>query len=594
MIILRKMIDELTYTSYIVFNYGISLKINVGQKRNRHLNVVRESGSMNILTSQYSNKCNFILPLGLLIVTTVLWYLGYSKAYFIKSDAYDYAQMGRELFAGHGFTTAQIFPRHIPYMAKEGHLIDDIGHWPNLYRCPLPTIADAAFQFLIRDDVIAAAIYQSGFWCLLCIPLLFTFAKKLTNSTVAFLSSVFYLAGKSFWLSSYNGMSESLAIFLVLLLFYLIFCCTSNAWQWLLVGIVCGLVFLTRTQLVFLLPFAIMFAWIKSSVFPVRNIALVILGMLIVTAPWAARNSLLTGDPLFSFSTSRNLVLGTSEVHSDLEMQLHAPVQMDVILGTYGASILTKVLHNLWPRILSPSNVVGSPIYAVVVGIAILLSFLPGRTDGTYGRDYALFKWGTLAIIVVNFLIVSFAFSKERFFLAFHPLISIIGFKEVCRIPQRFGLNRIPYFRTALALILLGGCVFYLLRTVQGFIPSRSAQSRKADQRICDALSNITGKKSVIASDVSFKLTLYNGNPTVRLPAFPEQLLEINNKYITIDYVLLSAPIVQTKPLGEAPSLFEKYSSYGNFINTRAFTEMYQCVARLPDGSTLYSRIDNR
>lgn len=539
-----------------------------------------------ILVSRYLAKYNYVFPVCLFIVATVLWYLGYSKVYFVNPDAFDYAQIGREIFTGHGSTTAQIFPRHIPYLAAQGYLINNIGHWPNLYRYPLPTFANAISQFLIRDDIVAAAIAQSGFWSLLSIPLLFIFAKKLTNSSmVAFLSSIFYMSDKTFWVFSYNGLTESLSIFLILLLFSLIFSDMPYYGRWLLVGIVCGLAILTRTQLAPLLLVAIVFAWIKSTTFPIRTSALVVLGTVIAIAPWAIRNSLLTGDPLFSFSTSRNLVLGTSNTHSDLEMQLYAPIQTHAIFRKYGSSILSKVLWNSWPEILSPSNVVGSPVYGFVLITVFLLSFLSRLTKIYIERDYALFKWGILVVIYVNFLVISFAFLNERFLILYHPFILIIGFQEI------FTLSTKPGFtgtKTVLVLIFLAACIFYSLNTLQGFISVHSKQSSNIEQSKFKTLSEITGQNSVIASDLSYEISLYNENPTIRLPAFPEQLLEINNKFITIDYVLLSASIAQFDMVDEPPSLFETYSSYGHFINTQAFTETYQLVTKLSDGSILY------
>ena len=73
-------------------------------------------------------KYSIVFPLGLLITAIALWSMGYSKVHFQNPDAFDYAQMGREIHDDHGFTTQQIFPRHIPILEQQGYLNLDKGH----------------------------------------------------------------------------------------------------------------------------------------------------------------------------------------------------------------------------------------------------------------------------------------------------------------------------------------------------------------------------------------------------------------------------------------------------------------------------------
>lgn len=58
-----------------------------------------------------------------------MWWMLASPAYVYSNDAFDYAQMGAQLANGDGFSTLQIFPRHVPFLAERG-LLD--GPWPNL------------------------------------------------------------------------------------------------------------------------------------------------------------------------------------------------------------------------------------------------------------------------------------------------------------------------------------------------------------------------------------------------------------------------------------------------------------------------------
>ena len=537
-------------------------------------------------------KRKFAIPLGLFIIAAVLWLMGYDTVHFINPDAFDYAQMGREIYTGHGFATAHLYPRHIPYLAEQGYLLQNIGHWPNLYRYPLPTILNAAFQWLVRDDIIAAAVVQSGFWFLISVPLLYVFINKLTRSDlVALLASLFYLGGRMFWLGSYNGMTESFSTFLILLLFYVMFNDASNVRRWLLAGILCGLSYLARTQLAFLLPFVIVFAWIKSKDFPARAVAFIILGAGMVIVPWAVRNTLLTGDPLFSFSTSRNLVLATS-VHSDLETQLHAPAQTAAVISEYKSLILAKALNNTWPKKLFPTYLVGDPVFGVMLMTGIALSLLPGRAEANVNQDYVLFKWGVLAMIYTNFLVTSVAFFHPRFLVTLLPFIPIIGFQEICVLPNKLKSNRMPRLQAAFPWILLACCVLYPLPALREFIVSDQETNSNAEQAALDAIAKITGPESVIASNISIPLTVYNGNPAIMLPAFPEQLLEINRDYIAIDYVFFYAPASQVVLPQGMLSLYETHGVYVDFFETSEFLKTYRLIFTLPDGSMLYELIN--
>jgi len=64
------------------------------------------------------------------LTVATAWNAGFSVVDFVSPDAYDYAQMGREIRSGYGFSTRQLLPRHIPYLFERGYL--RTGHPPNL------------------------------------------------------------------------------------------------------------------------------------------------------------------------------------------------------------------------------------------------------------------------------------------------------------------------------------------------------------------------------------------------------------------------------------------------------------------------------
>jgi len=135
-------------------------------------------------------KNEYVIAFLLFIVATLIWIWGFNTNYFGNRDAHDYAQMGRELSNGNGFSTLQIFPRHIPFLQKKNYL--DKKSWPNLHRFPLPSILNAFF-YKMTKDIIKAAVMQSGVAFLLSVPVLFLLATRLTNITI--ISYLFYSSG---------------------------------------------------------------------------------------------------------------------------------------------------------------------------------------------------------------------------------------------------------------------------------------------------------------------------------------------------------------------------------------------------------------
>ncbi len=530
-----------------------------------------------------SDKYSIAVFLIFFVVIIIIWYSGFTKFYFTNYDAYDYAQMGREIKAGHGFSTKQIFPRHIPFLSQRGYLPSE--EIPNLYRYPLPPLANAVSQTFFSDPV-KAAIFQSGFSFFLCLLVILFLTKRFSNGALAILTALIFAGDSTIWQYSYGGMTESLSMMLLILVLLCIHSAKPSRWKWFLAGLLCGAAFLTRSQLLLLLPLSIVFSLFSASR-PKRFSAfiLIVMGFCLIVSPWMIRNYALTDDPFFSFSTSRNLVLGTSPSHSDLEMQLYAPVEMSVIWGEHGKAILAKFFRNVWPEFLNPFSWTHSPLYAFFLVLIILTSlFLRGLSSDS---KYELFKWNALALIFLNFIIVSLVFPSKRFFVIFHPLIIILFFQELFLL-LRWAVTeqRKKFLYSIVGLLMVASFIrfAFTVTSTQGDHPFDMEEKRSYA-----LLSQIADSQSVIASDISHKITLYNGNRTIRLPSSPEELLEISHAFLPIDCVVLSVSITHPFPSSK-PSLFETYESYRSFRGSKEFLEQYEFVTKLPNGADVYTK----
>ena len=155
----------------------------------------------------------YFIAVLLFLIATIIWVWGFNTSYLTRLDAHDYAQMGREISEGNGFSTLQTFPRHIRYLHEKGFLEQE--NWPNLYRFPLASMINA-FLYTFIKDIANVAILQSGIAFLLSIPLFFLLAARLTNITVGVVGTIFFFGNPFIFEAGNDGMSEALAIFFIL------------------------------------------------------------------------------------------------------------------------------------------------------------------------------------------------------------------------------------------------------------------------------------------------------------------------------------------------------------------------------------------
>jgi hypothetical protein len=557
-----------------------------------------------------------LVPLGLTIAVALLWVWGSNLNSFSRRDAYDYAQISVELFQGNGMSTLQLLPRHIPYLQERGLL--EGPTWPNLSRNPLLMVVNLFFQ-RIFPNVARALVAQSGFWHLASLPLLFFLALRFTNLKYALAVVIFYAADREIILYSYSGMTETLAIFLLLALFLVAFKMDPKPLKWVLLGALAALAYLARAQFLVLLLWVLLSPWLtgsKSRRF--LSAGLVLAGMLVALAPWMVRNFSLTGDPLFSFNTSRNLVKGTLPGQVDLELRLHAPVDVGLVVQQYREVILDKFTGNL-VKFFSPAYWANNFRGMWVLFPGLFFFSLVRRQDG---GEYDRLKWNTALLFFLTFLLISLTVDSVRYYLLFRPLILVVAFGElyfflnrdfnpdflagrrsdpISSLPSassrgvldRF-FSRLSESRSLLETRFL--LVLVLLGLVQ--LAANTYQHTKVpltyswfELRTFEVLRKKTDRETLIASDISEQVSLYAGTRTLRLPADPLDLLEIHQKYIPVDYVLLSrassrAGVSDEDEQAEAGL----YLNYLDFIKQPIFLEQFTFDRTLPNGGLLFER----
>lgn len=532
-------------------------------------------------------KKEYIFAFLLFLIVTLIWFWGYNTAYFVALDAHDYAQMGKEISSGNGFSTLQIFPRHVPLLDKKGYLQKE--NWPNLHRYPLPTICNALL-YKITKDIVKAAVLMSGIPFLLSIPVLFILATKLTDLKASILCTIFFASHSLIFEGGYNGLSESLATFLLLLLFLMAFSGQLSMWRCSAMGILSGLGYLARTQLIATLPLVLLFIWIgKQKKARFHSIALFTIGFLLITGPWFARNILTVGKPVFSFVNSRALVLGTIHkksdlqnhlVHTDLEMQLEAPVDTTEIFKKYGPAITKKVFHNILAIFTLKFWSQDFPTEGIFIFFLFAASIYR-RHSGN--KNYDFYRYGVILLFFFSFLIISLLSHIGRLYIPLIPFIYIVGINEILVLFSnlRFSFLRKFKYIVFCGMLLFGLFKFYNVTMIHKHRPSPKSISTP-EKSSYEFIRQLTARDSIIVSNASHRIALYVGCRTIRLPVFPVDLLKINDSYIPIDYVLINRRMGRNY----------RYSNYDKFIKSDAFSKKFKFVRALPDGSLLFRRLE--
>ena len=531
-------------------------------------------------------RASVLIPVGISLVITLGWIWGFNTSYFVRRDAYDYGQLAAEFRRGHGFSSLQIFPRHVPYLYEREILTKD--HWPNLYRSPLVVVIAAFFNYFF-DSLTFSLIFQSGFWYLASGALLFLLARLTTNLKVAITSCFIFMADPTIIRYSYSGMTETLGIFLTLALLYLAILPDSRPWKWLFMGVFTGSAYLARAQFFVFFPLVLVLPWLKpGKLARLQALLFVLLGLALPLAPWMVRNTSLTGDPLFSFTTSRNLVLDAVPENSDLEMQLHAPVQLSAVLSEYGQAILIKFAGNLWRNLFSPAYWVLSLGGLHPVLLLFFLASIIAWQRG-YSEQHQILLWITISLLMATFLLVCLTVFSARYYLPFHPVIILLGIAWLFKLLDRLTLATTGQWVILVGMILIASLQFF--HAVQMHKNSPPDQSDFDQEAYAQVLRTVPAD-ALIATDISERTSFFTGRRTLRLPSDPAELLEIDQIYLQVDFVLISKGLNQGGTGDPAePGYHETYTAYIPFVDSPEFLERFTLKRRLANGATLYQRV---
>jgi len=457
-----------------------------------------------------------------------------------RPDAFDYAQIARELHAGNGFTTRQaIYLLHLEFLQDSGSLQNA---WPNLHRFPLPSLAIAASYGVFGVGTVA--VVASGiFFHALTAGLIFGWGRQVGGLPLAAGSWLLVTANASLLETTPSGLAEAPEIFFFTLSLVLLwrFSDQPASLGAILSGAALGLAALSRTNALFAAP-ALLACVAVCSPARARHVAAWLSGAVLVLLPWLVRNALVTGDPLFSLHSYFLLPAGTGSGGGKWDIQqpwVTTFVSPATFLAAHPSAVLAKWLRNGATLALAFPTL-GKTFLLPVLAALPLLPIAPLRT--LRGPALVLF-----AAFVSHALLVSFTdiyFDKYHF--QFLPPFMLLAAATLWTLSSRVGAGRIPVFALGILLTLHLPSVFGAGASIQ------RQTARFNPEQLAFVRAN-TQADDIVLSDHSYAVTWETGRRSVRthydaLPNGDTVLATrwIEAEYLPIDAIYLSREFTQT------------------------------------------------
>ncbi len=563
-----------------------------------------------------------ILLVIVLIIAAGVWssYYNSSFKFLFLNDAMDYAAIGRNVARGDGFVSSYLTPLGLACKGGLPH--------PDLWRAPFWPLVLGLFVKLLgaTDQVVAIA---TGFFFVAGAGLVFLLARELFGELVAFGSALVFIFSAQNFLNSISGMTETFAVFMMLLVVYLAVApWARNVWGDLLAGAALGLFYLTRYNALLFVPFFAVFLWyrrredkrkeipgpslfVKSKGPGLWPVVRYLGAFFLVISPWLIRNYLLMGDPLFSLQKFEPAMFTATYPGYSMYMMLEKINVLD-FLKTHPQEVWAKVAagwNEFGQGFLNPGSTGVSPYLFWLFLISLLIPFhkksglhLNNRSGSFHGRSgfhqdrpglppalhpVEMRHKGVRPLLLACFIIQLFVLLLIHFiyrlFFIFMPFYIIFGVAALVWLLNR-AADRLPVKRTGfvgLFTVLLMG-VFIATN-----LPSRGPLKNK-DMPIIGlresvkAVADMSTREDLIISNDGHLLAWYGDRCAAKLPYRVGMIPEME-KLAPVKFIYLSSRISWNIP--------EADGSWGKMYWGKP-KEVYGFkIARVfPDGSVIYRK----
>lgn len=491
--------------------------------------------------------------------------------FFSSPDAAIYANVARNIIEGKGAVSDSTLPLFFTYYPASS------GPWPSPYPLFYPLIL--ALGFKILGSLQLSVVLVDGFFFVAAIPVIYLLARKIFDTKVAVISSIWYLFNPTLLSFSISGMTEPLFIFLTISAVYLFF--LNKKSSVVLSGIMIGLASLTRFQGLLFLPIILgLIVWqgkkrLNESLIFFFSFLLPILLAKLFFPP--------TGPDYATFANHHFwLTLAIDAVTPKAEVNgLLTPITLSLV-SSHWVLVFQKFMTNAYYFF---QGMLTATVPSLII-LLILSFFIPLSKTASHLKNFLLLS---LLIFIPFHWLTIFDF---RYMQTFIPLVIILAAATFLAILERSVSKRVLLPATIFTLIFIILPAF----TTPGWgtsIQRSLAKPRQPTilQILGQTAQENTPGKDLIATDQPAHITWYGRRRTIIIPSKPEGLLDIE-KVVPIDTLFLSNYYPEHYPAWQ--DLVENPRDFGDFQFVKSFEiKPEDNYYRIPVKAVLYLKRRN-
>jgi len=376
--------------------------------------------------------------------------------------------VGRQLAAGRGFTTPVRYPQTLAALQSRGARPDFSQAWPELHQPPLYSalvggviaglparVSQVLFEKApvppdgFGGDYLLLGLNIALLW--LAAWLTYLLGRRLFDATVGLVASLGLLLSASIWAQTVAVNGTPLMMVLLLGLFHALAqsedaaAAGKPAGPWLLAaGIACGLMALCDYPAGFVLvPVLVYLGLCHKGMTRVLALLGVVIGFVLVVAPWVVRNTGLTGNPLALAQYNLALKAGDPTAEPEVVRNLLVAAGPAVDLNKLGNKGLTGLQVALREKLWA-----GGMLFTALFAVGLLYRF-----RGTTVNRLRLVFMAVLAVLLVAHAFVDSGEGERLPAVYAVPLLTVFGagfFAVLVASNERLA----PHLRWLVALLL--------------------------------------------------------------------------------------------------------------------------------------------
>jgi 4-amino-4-deoxy-L-arabinose transferase-like glycosyltransferase len=446
-------------------------------------------------------------------------------------DALDFAQVGRNIAAGRGFTTYLLRPLALMHGNNPLNQPDTV-HGPLFSFCL--AIAFSAFG---ATDRVASSV--SGLFFVLTVPLVYLLGKRVFSERIgAVVALVFALSALSLDYAT-SGLHITLCIFLTTALLLAVYNIAVYArdmansstaplpkTKLACAGILTALLYLADPLFFWMLP-ALGIAFF--SLLPTRRAGATVsflTPVLLIAGPWMVRNAVLTGNPLFGLRGAE-LWMNTKHIYPGMTAYRMLPTEVSFRPGLL-QDVIRKIVSGIGTVLTSWPGVGGN---------WVLVFFLPSLffrfSDDAANALRRTVLYGFLAVTIG----MLFFQVQMPLLIVFVPGMLVFAVAYLMFLVKQAQLSRAATMRLTAVLTLA------LLYPLFSNLVLAEKPMRVHEREAAVSLSARSRKDDLVLTDQPWTVAWYANRPAILVPYSETKISDFRQRFSGLHWLFLSQAV---------------------------------------------------